>query len=277
MLFKYLPAERIDVLENLKIRFSPLGSLNDPFEAQPLIDLGEEREQQINTISINLEALWERTPDDEKTEENRALLESEKEKLLVDLHEMTSPFNVGQELVSRFSDMLGILSLSRTADNLLMWSHYAQEGKGFVIGFDEKHKFFNQSDQTGLKTNPVPVVYTNKRSHVDPGEKRYYEKLLGEKPRDWAYEEEERIFRFFPDNGNSVGFDDFGLAINLISIPKEAIKSVCIGYKVTSEFQKRILSAISENDIPSEVLTAKVSETEYKVEVSSKFSHNKPL
>ena len=54
MLFKYLPAERIDVLENLKIRFSPLGSLNDPFEAQPLIDLGEEREQQINTISINL-------------------------------------------------------------------------------------------------------------------------------------------------------------------------------------------------------------------------------
>lgn len=32
MLFKYLPAERIDVLENLRIRFTPLLSLNDPFE-----------------------------------------------------------------------------------------------------------------------------------------------------------------------------------------------------------------------------------------------------
>lgn len=32
MLFKYLPPERIDVLYGLKIRFTPLLSLNDPFE-----------------------------------------------------------------------------------------------------------------------------------------------------------------------------------------------------------------------------------------------------
>ena len=32
MLFKYLPAERIDVLREARIRFTPLLSLNDPFE-----------------------------------------------------------------------------------------------------------------------------------------------------------------------------------------------------------------------------------------------------
>jgi len=41
MLYKYLPVERIDVISNLKVRFSPLKSLNDPFESLPLIDVGD--------------------------------------------------------------------------------------------------------------------------------------------------------------------------------------------------------------------------------------------
>ncbi len=37
MLYKYLPPERIDVLENLTIRFTQLLSLNDPFEHSLMI------------------------------------------------------------------------------------------------------------------------------------------------------------------------------------------------------------------------------------------------
>jgi hypothetical protein len=38
-LFKYLPPERIDVLENMKIRFTSIVSLNDPYES--LMRLGD--------------------------------------------------------------------------------------------------------------------------------------------------------------------------------------------------------------------------------------------
>ncbi|OUS51807.1 hypothetical protein BM607_011295 [Shewanella sp. SACH] len=59
MLFKYLPIDRIDVLENLKIRFSPLMSLNDPFECQPLIDMKNERDMLLQQMLFDLNELWE--------------------------------------------------------------------------------------------------------------------------------------------------------------------------------------------------------------------------
>ena len=269
MLFKYLPSERVDVLENLKIRFSPLKSLNDPFEAQPLIDLSVERDQQAKVIANKLESLWENTAEHERTEENRAWLEKEKEQLLLNLNEMTNPFNLGQELMTLLSDNLGVLSLSRTCENLLMWSHYAQEGKGFVIGFDDKHDFFNQPDLLGNRTNPIPVIYTNKRSHIVLREKSYYEKLLCEKPRNWAYEEEERVFRTFFDKSASAGFDPLGMSIILTGIPKEVIKCIYLGYNVSNELEGEILSAIAANKISCCILRAKVSTTEYKVEFYS--------
>jgi hypothetical protein len=39
MLYKYLSKDRVDVLQNLKIRFSQPQALNDPFESLPLINL----------------------------------------------------------------------------------------------------------------------------------------------------------------------------------------------------------------------------------------------
>lgn len=45
-----------------------------------------------------------------------------------------SPANIGFELMDRVNKCLGILSLSRTFTNLLMWSHYANNHTGFVIG-----------------------------------------------------------------------------------------------------------------------------------------------
>ena len=50
MFFKYMPSIRIDVLRNLKIRFSPFESLNDPFEALPLFD-SEVRQHAVDEIT----------------------------------------------------------------------------------------------------------------------------------------------------------------------------------------------------------------------------------
>lgn len=272
MLFKYLPIDRVDVLENLKIRFSPLMSLNDPFECQPLVDMKNESDQFLAQMLRDLDRLWEKTATEEKTEENRKILEETRAELIADVQKNTNSFVVGQELMARLSDDLGVLSLSRTEDNLLMWSHYADEGKGLVIGFDDEHEFFKQPSLAGTPTRPIPVVYTNKRSKIVPGEDRYYEKLLCEKPRDWAYEEEERLFRAFLTKEGSLGKDAYGMDVILTSLPKETIKVVYLGYSISKESKIRTLAAIKENDIPCNIFQARVSFDEYKIELSEQIS-----
>ena len=271
MLFKYLPIERVDILESLKIRFSPLVSLNDPFECQPLIDMKNESSKLLEQINTGLDELWEHTANEDKTEENRAFLEKTRAELIAGVKEKANSFVAGQELMSLLKDTLGVLSLSRTEDNLLMWSHYADEGKGIVIGFDDEHSFFKQQNSSGISTRPIPVVYTNKRSKIVPDDDVYYEKLLCEKPRDWAYEEEERLFRVFLSKGDSLSKDAYGMDVILTDLPKATIKAVYLGYSISEQTKTRTLSAIKSNNILCKIFQARVSLDEYKIEFSDQF------
>lgn len=266
MLYKYLPYDRVDVLENLKIRFSPLISLNDPFECQPLVDMTNESNLFLQNMCKDLDALWEQTNTKEKTEENRRIFEKTRTDLIDDVEKKMNSYIVGQELMAHLSDNFGVLSLSRTEESLLMWSHYTNEGQGLVIGFDDEHEFFKQPDTNGKSTRPIPVVYTEKRCKIIRGEDRYYEKLLCEKPRDWAYEEEERLFRAFFTKDGCIGKDMYGMDIILTEIPKEAIKSVYFGYKISEETKNRAITAIRSNLIECKIYQARISFDKYKIE-----------
>jgi len=265
MLYKYLPSKRVDVLENLKIRFSPLPSLNDPFEHLPLIEMGKAKEDLISEVIEGLDELWSNTDDIEKTEENRKLLEQTKIYLLHDIDEKTSAYAVGQELMSLLGDNFGVLSLSRTETSLLMWSHYAEAGKGIVLGFNDEHIFFRQKDMNGNSTRPIPVVYTTKRRRIVPGEERYYEKLLCEKPLEWAYEEEERVFGTFLSKEEAIGKDEYGQDVVLSGLPKETIRSVYLGYNVSKETEQRVYKAINRNEIGCNLYRSYLCQEEYRV------------
>lgn len=265
MLFKYMTSDRIDVLENLKIRFSPLVSLNDPFEALPLIDARKEREHLIFDIERGLEDLWTNTELHEKTPENRQILENTKSKLVENVNRNVSPNAIGEELMSLLGGNFGVLSLSRTEGSLLMWSHYAEEGKGFVIALDDKHSFFRQRDLMGNITRPIPVVYSGKRRKIVLGEENFYQKLLCEKPLEWAYEEEERIFRTCFSKEGATGKDEYGQEVVLSDLPVDAINSVYIGYHASENTKRRIISAIENNCIKCAVFTSSICDEEYRV------------
>lgn len=268
MLYKYLPIERVDVLENLAIRFSPLMSLNDPYECQPLIDMRNEKNALIDKLIGELNDLWAHTNEEEKIPTNQRILEDTKKELIDNINTRTDSYVVGQELMSLLGDNFGVLSLSRTGSSLLMWSHYASEGKGIVLGFDDEHSFFRQRDMEGNITHPIPVVYSDKRRKVTPGEDRYYEKLLCEKPLDWAYEEEERLFRTFLTKAGSIGKDPYGQNIVLSALPKEAIKAVYIGYRADEKTKKRVLAAIKNNSIECVIYSSSICKDEYRIKFS---------
>jgi hypothetical protein len=146
-----------------------------------------------------------------------------------------------------------------------MWSHYASEGTGFVIAFDDKHSFFHEPDQNGKLTKPLPVKYSSKRDQIKPGDKDSYEKALCEKPLEWAYEEEERIFRKFPTCGDSLEKDLYGQHIILSNLPPETIQGVYIGYRATIETKSRIIFALNKNEISCPVFNSKICNHSYNI------------
>ena len=265
MLYKYLPYERVDVLQNLKIRFSPLKSLNDPFENLPLIDLKEEREQLHFELISGIDEFWSKAKQEDQTESNKLLLEKVKKELIENIKEKTEFNSVGKRLIDLLGDNFGVLSLSRTEKSLLMWSHYADEGHGFVIGFDDKHSFFKQRDMKGEITKPIPVTYSSKRRTIISNEDKYYQKLLCEKPLEWSYEEEERLFRTFLTKQNPMGKDRYNQDIVLSGFPKEAIKEVILGYGMPESNKEVILKAILTNEITCNVKSSSMSDEEYKL------------
>lgn len=106
------------------------------------------------------------------------------------------------QVVQRFST---VVCFSERVDSILMWSHYADNHKGFALGYDLRPYLQLNSDNLGL----FPVVYSEKR--YDASEFLYWLlcgllklpahnqdimssiKLLLYKSLDWSYEQEWRL------------------------------------------------------------------------------------
>jgi hypothetical protein len=263
MIYKYFPTHRVDVISDLLIRFSPLRSLNDPFESKPLVDISDE-----------LDVLGEQAVLDFKkdtiVDENGDTVTLEKaRKIISDIrHNIQNQIGLsghGNSVMDTISDSFGVLSLSRTKCNLLMWSHYASQGKGYVLSFDRTHQFFNRVDPSGFSRGLVPITYSTERPIVKHSDKDYYEKFFCSKPLDWHYEEEERIFCMYSPEAPSEGLDEFGLKIRLSILPREAITGVYLGYNSDQEFVDRITDVVGRNEIGCPLYKGFISESEYRV------------
>jgi hypothetical protein len=116
----------------------------------------------------------------------------------------------------------GVICFSGRRDRVLMWSHYTDEHKGIVIGFDSSHfpKLFQvRYSKTRVLVNP----YTE---HV-PGsqsESNYVDDLVSTKHEDWHYEEEYRQLHRLPKRAAKN-------ELHTIPIPAECIVSVAVGMR----------------------------------------------
>ena len=217
-IYKYFSPERISALEDLQIRISQPGALNDPFEFYNLYNLKEfgghfVGEGKNNRNSIILQRLVKDYID----------------------NELQKTFN------KSINDKFGIISFSRNDSNLLMWAHYAKEYTGFVIGFDSSNVYFT-SRIKGLNKNIQDVVYTSKRYEFDISELKINSGLLCTKPIDWAYEEEVRFIDIIDERIEGLVNDQFDYPIVLRNYPKEIITEIILGCKciVTTDIKKAI-------------------------------------
>lgn len=173
--YKYRPpGERtLEIFKTQCLWFASASSFNDPFDC----DLSEtethtlgDLEQYIEYIGLNAQQRIEML--------SRFLREPKA---------MRSMWLAARR---KAIDSSGILSLSRVHDNILMWSHYALNHTGLVLGFDltKDTKFFHTA---------FNVTYTSTYEETN-----YFRDRNGSTTRNistksdlWSYEQEVRILK----------------------------------------------------------------------------------
>jgi hypothetical protein len=227
-LYKYVSIQGLRNILGGTLRFTQPSAFNDPFELLPEIitPLNTEERQ----IPLSFDIASSRQPSSEDV-------------LKPIPNGCGSSDAMSRDIVQQLNQQIGILSLSRVRDSLLMWSHYANQYSGAVVEFDSAHEFFEgQIDIEYRSTRP--------RRHVDTyltGKPVAVAELCA-KSKQWEYEQEVRVIRRLADCQVS-GRDKRGFPVFVRELPLEAIKTVILGERTSVVEQREIFARIMETPI----------------------------
>jgi len=274
-LYKYLHPDRIDVLRNGTIRFSSPKVLNDPFELKPHISALAPKNEIHSGFETKLPKIlaeeYEKLPAEFREQvplsRLRELANTQLPQLKAQLQEYTEMVvPMTQRIISEnFEKMVGILCLTESPENLLMWAHYADSHQGFVVEFDADSPFFDQrkSPKDDLR-HLRKVVYREQRPSLVLSEMEDFSPFLT-KGVDWRYEAEWRMM--IPLSSASAVIGDGPTAVHLFEFPRSAIRSVILGCRMLEakeEEIRRVLRSVDEfNDVLC--LRAQINETHYRL------------
>lgn len=144
---------------------------------------------------------------------------------------------------NQLSNRFGIISFATDPQHHLMWSHYASNYTGFVIGYD-----FLQLLKLSKKSSAVrPIRYNQEISrfygYSTINEENLFA-LLSIKSKDWKYEQEWRLIVDLHDTIGTGNDDENGFPINLVRIPNEAVHQVYFTERTpvdtVNEIEKRL-------------------------------------
>lgn len=255
ILYKYLPSARIDVLSNFKIRYTQYGAFNDPFELNPNINKLTEATNIYDITKKDFKTLIEDTYEQYPVV-HPLISKNDFIKLALPLENFLKPYvlenmnyfieQLSAMMKNQFDSTIGALSLSEKSDNQLMWSHYSEYHKGFVISFNSEHEYFNQKLSPNDELRHLrKIVYKNERPKIDLMNANGVDVFLV-KHTQWEYEAEWRIIRPFYDAAQKVENETY--PIYLFDFPVDAVTSVILGCKMeeyNKTFIKKLLTSNS--------------------------------
>jgi hypothetical protein len=136
------------------------------------------------------------------------------------------------------NSMLGALSLSEISTHELMWSHYADEHKGFVIGFNIEHQFFNQkiSEADELR-HPRKIDYRERPPVISLSNTSGAE-LFFVKSMKWSYESEWRMLMPLSDSSKVIEKQPY--PIHLFNFAPESVGEVILGARISEQDKELI-------------------------------------
>lgn len=246
--FKYMPPERVDVLERGRIRFTPANEFNDPFEClsdSRLIEHEGWRRQCEN------HCVREMLADAEVRRCNRHLSPTELEMEVRGIHQsryaerLPELKRIALQQLSAAREPLRILCLSLVApdepDAFLMWGHYTGNHQGFVIEFDDQHPWFLSHLPVRDEPHDAGAVeYQQRRPSWDiddAGNASPRRSFVFTKSAHWRYEREYRLVRFLGTRSLEPGNPH-----SLVEFPLDSIQSVTLGANSKPGMKDKVVS-----------------------------------
>lgn len=203
ILYKYMPLERKGFWTDYTLRFTQPSAFNDPFDCLPSYSFIPEQLMPEYSGFGELAALF-----------------------------------YGMEKDSaRFNDDTAIFCMSEVWDSVLMWAHYADSHKGFAVGFDVSHPFFDFEKPYGTRK----VKYCKSRpksTEIDIKDELYYKLDV------WSYEQEWRLCREVYKADQTINDSIF-----LFRLPRESVKSVRFGICMPEHEKMEIYKKVSGTGI----------------------------
>jgi len=273
-LYKFFGPERVEICRTLRVRFSQVSALNDPFEfattlTPDALKLAAEklarRQFSLPRFIFNGTATAIR-----KTWGHEALSKMLPVRLLataiiglivpflcafiypfVRRHALIVMRAAGEdmgEIVSKLRDgMMLVFSTTARWDSVPMWAHYAGNHTGFWVGIDPSMAFETASKE-GLKfLKPRPVQYRRKTPTFRSGTFDI-DDFFSMKMDHWAYEEEWR-FLGFPDDSAERLRVETGPEILLFDLRSDAVREVIFGARASYGLIASALKHLTDRQI----------------------------
>lgn len=260
--YKYLHPSRTNILAERLIRFTQAAALNDPFETTPNM---RELEQSFRRHAIRMIEAANLSP----------------------LDYVNARSQVGErinkhiaELNRRNNSDYAILSLSKVPNSLLMWAHYCDSHRGFVIGFDASHAFFTTRQFKRFSTleevhysderpvMPAPVEWDGSQEQIERvlSEHDLAEQIFYTKSQDWQYEQELRMIAN-PHIANRRDQTQEGQHIYLYQFPAECVKQVIFGARMLTSERLMIARIVRDTYQDVEMREAVVSSEKFNLDI----------
>lgn len=276
--YKYAGDSGIKVLQNLRLKVSPPNEFNDPFELTPR-----------SKFTITLNDMLSRVRDcpeyyrgvfeDMKKDGDKQTFEQFVEILPKILPHKFSEFRklmqkklveLDMRAINEASQRIGILCVSKRADDIQMWSHYANHHKGIAIGLDLSKAGGALKGQFG------EVKYRKPRRGIDPwlasSNPEWFKQItetIFTKGQDWIHESEyRRVFRLVdlihtkPDKN--------GCRHYLLDIDGDAIREVIFGCRIEKPNKTLIMDQLQRRPKTFghvKLFQCKRHDTKYELEI----------
>lgn len=298
--YKYLSAIRLNgLLENQTIRFTQPGLFNDPFEMPAMIAAQEahdlwtsiylpkligqttgdilehamRRPFEINPRLLDFPATViagtfrseSVSPGDDSLTSEQAhdlawsrLTEGEKR----EVDDRRSIIDRVREIDQTF----GILSLTESYDNLLMWAHYADEHRGAVVEIETSDPAFLEPDPD--RQDPREVRYSLSRPRLSVDDQVLLDVFFTKSPQ-WEYEREYRIVRRLEHATRIEPKSPTDPPIYVFPCPNRCLRSIIFGQRFPQN-RPELVAAVREhlNQTSTEHVAlrqARVDRAEYRL------------
>lgn len=249
VVYKYLSCKGgLAALRNFSVKYTPIDEFNDPFEGMVRNFSQHEKEDLISRAyaAMQSEKTWRlfcdsapfQSPDDPNSLRRDCLAGKIDIQELLELGLNITSDGMMKSLPREISKHVCVACFSARKDSILMWSHYAQDHKGVVIGYQSRAIGPLYAVRYSNERVPLPVgqFKANPKCIAD---KRWHAILLTTKFSDWQYEQEWRGFEDVKKLRLKTIEDK---QVLLQKLSPQSISEIIMGTRIDERLRKECLS-----------------------------------